>query len=449
MDTIVKKYAAARAPRYTSYPTAPHFQADFSEATYRDWLSELDPAEAISVYLHVPFCRRMCWYCGCSMKLARRYEPIADYVETMLSEIGLLTDAMPDRMPVGHIHWGGGTPTVLAPDDLARVVSSLRGRLAFQPNAELAIEIDPRTLTLDMTQMLGHLGFNRASLGVQEFDPTVQNAINRVQPFQTVADATEGLRKVGVTAINFDLMYGLPFQTEATLLATIDQAITLQPDRIALFGYAHVPWMAKNQRMIPEDALPGVSERLDQAQTASDRLVSLGYRQIGLDHFARPDDTMARAVDSGSLSRNFQGYTTDNAKTLIGVGASSISALPQGYVQNSPQTTAYRRSIDLGCLPIAKGRTLAGDDRLRRSVIERLMCDLAVDLAEEATSHGSPPNYFDTEIDKLHAMQRDGLVSTKDTKLVVTDAGRPMVRAVAAVFDAYLATSVAQHSKIA
>lgn len=449
MNPIVRKYAAARAPRYTSYPTAPHFQADFAESDYRAWLSELDPAEPISIYLHVPFCRKMCWYCGCSMKLARRYQPIADYVETMLAEIGLLADAMPDRMTLGHVHWGGGTPTVLSPGDLARVMSTLRGRFSFQSDAELAIEIDPRTLTGEMTATLGALGFTRASLGVQEFDPTVQQVINRVQPCSMVADATEGLRKAGVSAINFDLMYGLPFQTTETLSATIDQALTLKPDRIALFGYAHVPWMAKNQRIIPEQALPKSDERLEQADMAAARLIALGYNQIGLDHFALPDDPMANASGTGKLRRNFQGYTTDTAKTLIGVGASSISALPQGYVQNTPQTGAYSRAIEQGCLAIAKGRALTGDDRLRRSVIERLMCDLSVDLADETRAFGRAADYFAPEQEQLRIMQRDGLVRCTGTSLEVTETGRSVVRAVAAVFDAYLNSSGARHSKIA
>ena len=449
MDPIIAKYATARAPRYTSYPTAPHFQTGFAEATYRAWLAELDTDQPISLYLHVPFCRRMCWYCGCSMKLVRRYGPVADYVDTLAAEIDLLADALPDRMTVGHIHWGGGTPTVLSPDDLCRAMSMLRRRFLLRSDAEIAVEIDPRTLTDTMVAMLGDLGFSRASLGVQEFDPTVQKAINREQPFSLVAEATENLRAAGVSAINFDLMYGLPFQTATTVTATIDRAARLRPDRVALFGYAHVPWMAKNQRMIPEHALPSAAERMDQAGKAADRLVSLGYCRIGLDHFALPDDPMAKAARKRSLRRNFQGYTTDAEETLIGLGASSIGALPQGYVQNTAETGAYARAVEAGVLPVAKGRVLTGDDRLRRSVIERLMCDLQVDLVHEARRYGAPPDLFAPELDRLRGMQRDGLIRLADGVVTITEAGRPVMRTVAAVFDAYLDKLGARHSKVA
>ncbi|MEO1224593.1 MAG: oxygen-independent coproporphyrinogen III oxidase [Pseudomonadota bacterium] len=446
MNSIAMKYATARAPRYTSYPTAPHFQKGFPEATYRTWLARRDAAEPISLYLHVPFCRRMCWYCGCSMKLARRYGPVSDYLEALLAEIDLVTGVMPGGQRVAHVHWGGGSPTVLSPDDLSTAMNMLHRRFAILSDAEIAIEIDPRTLTDELVAVLGGEGFNRASLGVQEFDPTVQAAINREQPFSMVAQATAGLREAGVSAINFDLMYGLPFQTAAMLAKTVDMAVGLRPDRIALFGYAHVPWMAKNQRMIPEDALPNAAERLEQSEVAAERLVSHGYRRIGLDHFALPDDPMAGPAQ---LRRNFQGYTTDTAETLIGLGASSISALPLGYVQNVTETGAYARAVRDGVLPIAKGRALDDDDRLRRSVIERLMCDLQVDLEAEALRFGAQPDYFEPEIERLGDLQDHGLVRISDGSVVITEAGRPVMRAVASVFDAYLNVEGARHSKIA
>ncbi|MEM7446327.1 MAG: oxygen-independent coproporphyrinogen III oxidase [Pseudomonadota bacterium] len=440
------KYASARAPRYTSYPTAPHFQKGFPESTYRAWLTWLNATDPVSLYLHVPFCRRMCWYCGCSMKLARRYGPIADYLAALMAEIDLVAAATPDRLPVAHVHWGGGSPTVLSPSDLASMMAKLRDRFAIQEDAEIAIEIDPRTLTDEAIAVMASEGFNRASLGVQEFDPQVQAAINRVQPFELVAGAVEGLRTAGISAINFDLMYGLPFQTTSMLAKTIDQTMRLAPDRIALFGYAHVPWMAKNQRMIPEDALPSAAERLEQSEAAAERLVSLGYRRIGLDHFALPGDPMA---DGKRLRRNFQGYTTDRAETLIGFGASSIGALPQGYVQNVVETGAYMRATGDGVLPVMKGRMLDNDDRLRRWIIDRLMCDLVVDLAEAAEIHGVPSDIFVPELDRLGPMQEEGLVRLEGNKVTILEAGRPVMRAVAAVFDAYLKEAGARHSKIA
>ncbi len=348
MDPVVERYARRATPRYTSYPTAPHFEADFPEVAYRAWLAALVPEEPVSLYLHVPFCRQMCWYCGCSMKLAARYGPLAAYVETLLAEIDLVAAELPARMPVGHLHWGGGTPTALSPDDLARVMAALRRAFDIQPGAEVAIESDPRTLTREMVARLADLGFNRASFGVQEFDPAVQAAINRVQPPEMVADAVGAFRRRGIAAINFDLIYGLPHQTVATLRRTVDLAVAMAPDRVALFGYAHVPWMAKNQRMIPEAALPDAAARSAQAGAAAAALVQAGYTAIGIDHFARPEDGLARAARDGRLRRNFQGYTDDAASTIIGLGATSIGRTSRGYAQNAADTRTWKRAVEAG-----------------------------------------------------------------------------------------------------
>lgn len=256
MPAMLEKYATAKVPRYTSYPPAPRFRAGFPAATYRDWLAALDPARTLSLYIHVPFCRQLCWYCGCNMKLASRYEPVASYVESLIKEIALVADALPGRFAVSHLHFGGGTPTTLEPDDLAHVMAEIGRRFDVAADAELAIESDPRTLTELMIERLGGLGFTRASFGIQEFDPKVQVAINRVQPFEIVARSVDGLRGAGIGGINFDLIYGLAHQTAETLSRTIASCLELKPDRIALFGYAHVPWMAKKQRLIDEDALP-------------------------------------------------------------------------------------------------------------------------------------------------------------------------------------------------
>ncbi len=345
IDPVVARYAARGVPRYTSYPSAPHFQAGFPEAHYRTWLGALDPSEPVSLYLHVPFCREMCWYCGCNMKLARRYEPIAAYVEVLLKELDLVAAALPDRMTISHLHWGGGTPTALQPADLARVMEAVRKRFEIDRNAELAIESDPRTLTAEMTHLIGALGFTRASFGVQEFNPEVQRAINRVQPPEMVERAVDGLRHAGVSALNFDLIYGLPFQTGPSLVATVSAAAAMSPDRLALFGYAHVPWMAKNQRMIPEHALPGPAERAEQAALAAETLTSCGFDAIGIDHFAQPQDELAVAAREGRMRRNFQGYTTDRADTLIGLGATAIGTTPFGHVQNLSETRAWARAV--------------------------------------------------------------------------------------------------------
>jgi oxygen-independent coproporphyrinogen-3 oxidase len=440
------RYRTRAVPRYTSYPTAPHFRPGFPEAVYRGWLAGLDPAAPVSLYLHVPFCRQICWYCGCNMKLAARYEPVADYLEALLAEIELVAAALPARMTVGHLHWGGGTPTVLAADDLARAMERLRACFELAPGAELAIESDPRTLTPEMARMVGRLGFTRASFGVQEFDPAVQAAINRVQPPEMVAEAVGALRAAGVGGINFDLIYGLPVQTAAMLLATIEACHAMAPDRIALFGYAHVPWMAKNQRMIPEAALPDAAARADMAARAAAALEGVGYVPIGLDHFALPGDALARAARTGRVRRNFQGYTTDDAPALIGLGVTAIGRTPWGFVQNIAETGAWARAVRAGQLPIARGLALDDGDRLRGQVIERLLCDGTVDTAALGAGFALGPGWCDDELARLAEFAADGLVSIDDGRVVLTAAGRPLARVVASVFDRYLAASTARHS---
>jgi oxygen-independent coproporphyrinogen III oxidase len=450
MTDLLAKYATRAVPRYTSYPTAPHFQGGFPEATYAEWLAALDPAEPVSLYLHVPFCRQMCWYCGCNMKLAARYGPVAAYAETLLAEIDLVADRLPARLVAGHLHLGGGTPTALSPDDLARLLDRLRSRFDFAPDAELAIETDPRTLSDAMIARIGALGFTRASFGVQEFDPEVQAAINRIQPPDMVARAVDGLRAAGVRSVNFDLIYGLPHQTVEKIERTVELAAAMRPDRAALFGYAHVPWMAKNQRMIPEAALPGPGERARQAERAAERFAELGYQPIGLDHFALPDDDMAVAAREGRLHRNFQGYTTDEAGTLLPFGATSIGRTPQGYVQNIAETGAWARAVEARRLPVAKGLALSAEDRMRGMVIERIMCDGRVDLAATGARFGAGADWWTGARGALGDMARDGLIeregSAGEGRIALTPAGRPLARVVAAAFDAYLGASQARHS---
>ncbi len=446
MADILQKYAAATVPRYTSYPPAPHFQAGFPAATYREWLAALDPSRPLSLYLHVPFCRQLCWYCGCNMKLASRYEPVAAYVEALLAEIALMAGILPGRFAVSHLHFGGGTPTALEPSDLARVVEAVRGRCDLSSDAELAIESDPRTLSEPMIGTLGALGFNRASFGIQEFDPKVQAAINRIQPFERVARAVEGLRRAGIRNINFDLIYGLPHQTTDSLARTVAACLTLKPDRIALFGYAHVPWMAKKQRLIDVTTLPGPTARAEQAAAAASAIVAAGYCAIGLDHFALPEESLARAAANGTLRRNFQGYTDDQSGALLGVGATAIGRLPQGYVQNIAEPGAWARAVGEGSLPIAKGHTFSADDRVRGYVIERLMCDGAVDLAAATARFGQPSDWYADALPMLEAMAGDGLLVLHDARLRLTERGRPLVRVAASAFDLYRRGSAARHS---
>lgn len=446
MDPVIDRYASRATPRYTSYPTAPHFQKGFGEARYRDWLSKLDVNEPVSLYLHVPFCRQMCWYCGCNMKLASRYGPVGEYAQTLRKEVALTADALPGRMTISHLHWGGGTPTALEPDDLERLMDDVRARWDFAQDAEVAIESDPRTLTAEMAARIGTLGFTRASFGVQEFDIRVQKAINRVQPPAMVRTSVQQLRGAGVSAINFDLIYGLPFQTVESLVETVKLSAAMRPDRVALFGYAHVPWMAKNQRMIEDTSLPGAEERAAQAKAAADALVAEGYVAIGLDHFALPDDTLAVAARAGQLRRNFQGYTTDQAETLIGMGATSIGRTPSGYLQNITETGAWSRAVTDGHLPIAKGLPFVNDDRLRADVIERLMCDGHVDADAIGQTHGAPAGWWLDAFHTLKEMETDGLLTLSHGKVRMTPQGRPLVRIAASAFDSYLVESEARHS---
>lgn len=446
MADALKSYMSRNVPRYTSYPTAPHFSNAVGPQDYARWLAALDPDAPVSLYLHVPFCRELCWYCGCNMKLAKRDAPVAAYAGTLIREIDLLSQHLPGRMEISHLHWGGGTPTALVPDDLERAMDAVRSTFRVTSDAELAIESDPRTLTPAMIERIGKLGFTRASFGVQEFDPKVQKAINRVQPPEMVRASVDGLRAAGVTGINFDLIYGLPHQTVETLLDTIRLCVQMRPDRIALFGYAHVPWMARKQRLIDEAALPGVDARLMQSQAAAAALIQAGYVAIGLDHFALPSDSMAKSARDGTLRRNFQGYTTDQAETMLGVGATSIGRSPSGYVQNLSETGAWARAVEGGELPIGKGLTLTQDDKLRGHVIERLMCRGEVDL-DAAAQHGrAAPEWYGELEPELRALERDGLITRRGGHLSLTDKGTPLVRVVASVFDAYLPATTARHA---
>jgi oxygen-independent coproporphyrinogen III oxidase len=446
MPSAFEKYAKSSVPRYTSYPTAPHFLTHFPASTYREWLARIEPDEPVSLYLHVPFCKEQCWYCGCNMKLAARYSPVANYVQHLLEEIELIAGALPTRMQVSHLHFGGGTPTVLEPDDLATVMALLAKRFQLLPDAEIAIESDPRTLSDAMIRQIGSLDFNRASFGVQEFDPKVQAAINRIQPPEMVERATGSLRAAGVSNINFDLIYGLPYQTTATLGRTVEQCLAMRPDRIALFGYAHVPWVAKNQRMIGDDSLPTASERAQQARAAATMLVTSGYTQIGIDHFALPGDSLVIARAEGRLHRNFQGYTSDTARTLIGIGATAIGRTPQGYVQNLSETGAWSRAAAAGKLPVARGHALQGQDQLRGQVIERIMCGESVDLVAAGLALGFGGDWFAEEVPDLLQMQEDRLLTFGNGKLSLAPEGLPLARVVAAVFDTYLRHSTARHS---
>lgn len=426
-------------PRYTSYPTAPHFSSGIGLQSYAEWLAVLPKAASLSVYIHVPFCVELCHYCGCTTKATRSREPIDSYVDVLRSEIALLQGISGRK--VTHLHWGGGTPSIVGADSLCSVVESLARLFDFSQLQEHAIELDPRRTEPDLVRVLANLGITRASLGVQDFTPAVQRAMGRVQPFELVKRVTGDLRDAGIEAVNFDLMYGLPDQTVTDAARTAALAASLGPDRIALFGYAHVPWFKAHQRLIDSSSLPGVSERLEQSAGASETLHRAGYIPVGFDHFALPHDPLAVAAKNSTLRRNFQGYTTDQAPILIGLGASAIGQMPQGYVQNAPDVAGYSRAIKAGRFATVRGLALSDEDRVRAAIIERLMCEFTVDLAEFAGSA-----QFATEIESLDELVDAGLLIVTGDRISLTESGRPFVRLAAAAFDAYLSKANKQHS---
>ena len=443
---LIQKYDL-RVPRYTSYPTSPQFNEQVDGGVYKRWLGELDPKTELSLYFHIPFCDEMCSFCGCYTKIVKRYEPVSEYMTALLAEIDLVADALPARMTAKHLHWGGGSPTMLKGDDWMAIMEKLRSRFDVSPDAEIAVELDPRTATEQYIAQLEKAGVNRASIGVQSYRAKVQEAINRIQPYETTKQVIEWLRAHSITHINMDLMYGLPHQTVGEMEEMIDKTVELQPNRIALFGYAHVPWMKSHQKLIHEEDLPGTQERWDQFTTASERLVERGYVKVGFDHFAHPDDNMAKATDENMLHRNFQGYTTDTAPAMLAFGASAIGYLPQGYVQNQLPLKAYRQAVFSGVLPTAKGIAINDDDRTRREVIERIMCDLRVDLALVAKEFGTDKAELEKDLEKLEPLMDDGICAIDGDKLSVLEDGRPFIRLVASAFDSYLKNSEGRHSK--
>lgn len=436
-----------RVPRYTSYPTALQFHPGIDAARYAAWLAAVPAGASASLYFHVPYCHSLCWYCGCNTKIVARYSPVADFVRRIVAEMDLVTARLPGWIGAGHVHWGGGTPNILAPADIAHLAAAIRARFDMAKGAEFAVEIDPRLMDEPRAVALGEAGVTRASIGAQDFDPAVQDAVNRVQPYEMVAETVRLLREQGIGAFSLDLMYGLPGQTVDGIRRNVDLALTLGPDRISLFGYAHVPWMKKHQRMMDADAMPGTAPRWAMAEAAASALEAAGFVRIGLDHFARAQDPIARAASAGELRRNFQGYTTDGAELLLGFGPSAIGSLDQGYVQNATETRRWSEAVDALRLPTARGVEVTPEDKLRRDVIHRLMCDLSVDAAALALRHGRAGDHFAKERALLAPFVADGLIRLDGYRIEITPLGQPLMRTVAAVFDVYLTESANRHAK--
>ena len=443
---LIERYDV-HAPRYTSYPTAAQFTPSVGGAQWAEWLKAAPSGQAVSLYIHIPFCKRLCWYCGCNTRAVNRESVITSYVDLLLREADLVV-ASAGRVRVGSIHLGGGTPNMLPPSELERLFAGLAQRFDLGDCFEVAAELDPEVLTQEWIEAAGRIGLSRASLGVQDLSPVVQAAVNRPERFETIQRAVEALREQGVTSVNLDLMYGLPLQTIEHVVTTLGQVTALRPDRLALFGYAHVPWMKPHQKLIREADLPNAEVRFAQSRAAARYLTGKGWKAIGLDHFALPTDGLAAALRAGRLRRNFQGYTTDAAPMLIGLGASAISRAPQGFAQNLTLEREWRAAVEAGQLPVARGVALTPSAALVGDIIERLMCDFTVDVPALVARHGRDMSEVAGAGPILAGFVADGLVEVEEGRVSVTAQGRPFVRAVCAAFDPLAAGIAQRHSKV-
>ncbi len=423
-------------PRYTSYPTAPHFHSEVGKTHFAQWLGALDITKPVSLYIHIPFCERLCWFCACRTQGVTTLSPVAAYLEVLLAEIAMFKAQKPEGLKLARLHLGGGSPTILTPDMIDTLTRAIRDAIEFDEDYEFSVEIDPTACTEEKIVALVGGGMNRASIGVQDFNERVQAAIGRPQGFELTRSTVDTLRKHGVASVNIDMVYGLPYQDLAALQNTVEQVISLSPDRVALFGYAHVPWMAKRQKMIPEESLASPQERFGQAITAAEMFRQSGMLEIGIDHFAKPDDSLAIAAGKGNLRRNFQGYTDDKCAALIGLGASSISRFPQGYIQNNAATTNYIKSIQSGEWSAARGFALGLADQVRSRAIEVLMCNFEIDLAALEAEHGEFTKPVRADCSRL-AKTYPGFVSFQENRFAILKAGRPLTRIIASGFDAF------------
>jgi oxygen-independent coproporphyrinogen-3 oxidase len=443
MTDLIARYAG-NVPRYTSYPTTPHFHAGVDPAVYAQWLGSLGAEDRLSLYLHIPYCDRLCWFCACHTKQTHQYAPVKAYLSAIEAEIRNVGRLAGSAARVTAIHFGGGSPTLLEPADLLELKRVIAESFTLAEDVEISVEMDPNDMDDARYDALAAIGMTRASLGVQDFEPKVQAAINRIQTFDQTKSVVDSVRGRGVHSVNCDIVYGLPHQTMASLEQTVADIVSLAPDRVALFGYAHVPWMKKHQTMIDEASLPDSEARFALMSRATDMLVAAGYKAIGIDHFALPGDSLAIAQADGRLRRNFQGYTDDQATTVIGLGASSIGSFRQGYVQNIPATGQYEREVLGGKLAVVRGVAIQTDDLIRRWVIEKIMCDFGFSFDDLMREFGASAALILAEAQSLCAA--DEHLSIAGNRFVLADAARPFARSIAAKFDAYLANGAGRHS---
>ena len=434
----------SRVPRYTSYPTAPHFGAGIGHGVFSGWIDLIPAGSAISLYLHVPFCRRLCWFCACRTQGTKSTDPVIAYVQTLKQEIALLKRHLAPGVTLSRLHWGGGTPTMIPPDLIRDLAETIFDMAPLSPNGEFSVEIDPNEVDAPRLDALAAAGMNRASIGVQDFDPEIQHTIGRDQSYELTKSVADMIRDRGVHSLNADILYGLPHQTTLRIGQSVQKLLTLSPDRVALYGYAHVPWMSRRQQMIPSDAIPKPEERLRLFDVARRMFTRDGYADIGIDHFARPDDGLAVAAATGHLRRNFQGYTDDTAPVLIGLGASSISRFPQGYAQNASGTSDHTKAIRAGQFSTHRGHVFAGEDLLRARIIEALMCDFRVSRAEVLRDFATTPARLDDLFTAAKA-EFGGFFDVTEDGAAIPTAGRPLTRMIARMFDEY-DHAKAQHS---
>jgi len=426
----------ARVPRYTSYPTAPHFGDAVGADTFTGWIRALPEGARLSLYVHIPFCRRLCWFCACRTQGTSSGAPVAAYLAHVKAELRLLAAHLPASAKVSHLHWGGGTPTLLDADMIGDLTRAIFAVAPLTEDGEFSVEIDPNEIDDARLDALAAAGLSRASIGVQDFDPEIQKIIGREQSFEITEAAVNAIRARGIRSLNADILFGLPDQSQARMTESVQKLLSLSPDRVALYGYAHVPWMARRQTLIPSDRLPTPEERLKLFETARRLFLWDDYDEVGIDHFARRADAMSIAARDGSLRRNFQGYTVDDGVALIGLGASSISRFPQGYAQNDPRTGGYAKAVDAGRFATVKGHAFGRDDLVRGRLIEQVMCRFQTDRRELEAGWGVDP----ARLDRMFAAavsEFPGFVRATTGGIEITREGRHLTRLVARSFDAY------------
>ncbi|MFO7555404.1 MAG: oxygen-independent coproporphyrinogen III oxidase [Desulfobacterales bacterium] len=438
---LIKKYDKP-GPRYTSYPTAPHFNESFTHKNYLDEVIKTNKGQNLpdlSLYFHLPFCDTLCYFCGCNMIVTRNRDRIKNYIDYLKREIDLISAHISQDRKTTQLHWGGGTPTHLKPDEIADLSSYIQKRFDFNTDVEAGCEIDPRELTKEHLAALKNGGFNRISMGVQDINEKVQKAVNRIQPESLTRQVVEWVRELGFESINLDLMYGLPFQSAKSFEKTVDTVIEIDPDRIALFNFAYVPWMKKHQKVIRPEDLPVPEEKLNILKMSTRKLTQAGYVFIGMDHFAKPEDELTLALKAKKLYRNFQGYSTHAGSDLYAMGITSISQFGRIYAQNIKKEKKYHAALDKGILPTAKGFYLDDDDLLRRHVIIKLMCDFELDFASiEDEFNIDFETYFSWGLNNLNEMMADNLISIENRMLKITRMGRLLIRNIAMNFDGYI-----------